>query len=124
MERRECERFKVPNATVTYETKKGLFKKKVSEKDCPFHEMSRGGVRFLCQNQLKMGSEISLDIFIPHEDDPMQINGEVIWVSMYATRGYKYQIGVQFYPFMMKKGENTPETLERIIALEKNTPNE
>ena len=119
MERRECVRFKVPDATLSYETKKGLFKKTITEDYCPIHEMSRGGIRFLCQNRMKIGSEISLNIQIPDEDVPMTINGEVIWSTMYATRGYKYQIGVQFYPFLMKKGENLPETLEGIIALEK-----
>jgi Tfp pilus assembly protein PilZ len=119
MERRECQRFKVPNANLAYETEKGLFTKKVTEEECPISEMSRGGVRYLCQNRLKMGREIMLDINIPGEKEPMKINGKVIWVSPYATMGYKYQIGVQYYPFLMKKGENPPETLERIILLEK-----
>lgn len=118
-EGRECIRFEVPGATVSYKKKK-LFssKEKYGEEFCPVLDMSRGGIRFLTQNPLKINSRLILKISLPGEKIPLNQMGHVRWASFNVGKSYKYQIGVQFDPYGEKKGQNYPGNLTKTIALE------
>src|SRR5665647_2542054 len=61
IERRLCQRFKIPGATVSYRKEK-LFssKTKIDEEFCPVLDLSRGGIRFLTQKPLKFKSKVTL----------------------------------------------------------------
>ncbi|NIM91701.1 MAG: PilZ domain-containing protein [Candidatus Aminicenantes bacterium] len=125
IENRACVRFEVPGATVIYQEKK-LFsaQEKDEEEFWPVLDMSRGGFRFLCQKPLKSNTRAYLKISIPGESAPMNLTGQVRWTSFNPGKSYKYQIGVQFNPYGEESGQNSPENLERLIALEnKFTPN-
>lgn len=118
-EGRECVRFEIPGATVSYKKKALIFSKdKHVEEFCPVIDMSRGGVRFLSQNSIKINTKLILEIALPGETIPLIQTGIVRWSSFHVGKSYKYQIGVQFDPYGEKKGQNYPGNLTKIIALE------
>lgn len=119
MERRLCVRFEIPGGTVNYRKKSLLSSKEdFDEEFCPILDMSRGGLRFLCQNEMKIDSKITLNISVPGEKIPLSLKGVVRWSSFAVGKSYKYQIGVQFNPYGEKKDQNYPGNLVKIIALE------
>jgi hypothetical protein len=119
IERRLCQRFKIPGATISYRKEK-LFssRKKIDEEFCPVLDVSRGGVRFLTQKLLKFKSRISLQLSIPGERVPLDLKGRVRWSNFNAGKSYKYQAGVQFNPYGLEKDQNIPQALTKIVALE------
>jgi len=120
-ERRVCERFKLQDAAVSYSLKKGVFFKKTHDGKYPVVEMSRGGIRFYDQKPLKIDKEVVINLFIPGNEDPLTLKGKVVWSSFSENAAYKYQNGVQFYPFGPEKGFNPPAALDQIINLEQET---
>jgi Tfp pilus assembly protein PilZ len=119
IERRTCIRFEIPGATVSYKLKKPLLtKSSYGEEFCPTIDLSRGGLRFLTQEDLKIGTALMLKISIPGERVPLELHGQVRWVAPNVGMSYKYQIGAQFSPYGEKKGQNYPGSLVKIIALE------
>lgn len=119
IERRTCIRFEVPGATLSYKLKKPLVVKPGYEEEfCPILDLSRGGLRFLAQQEQKVGTPVILKIAIPGERVPLELLGHVRWAAPSAKKGYRYQIGVQFSPYGEKKGQNYPGALVKIIALE------
>lgn len=120
IERRTCIRFEIPGATVSYKLKKPILVTKGSfaEEFCPTRDLSRGGLRFLSKDELKIGTTIILKISIPGERVPLELHGEVRWVAPESGTNFNYQIGVQFNPYGEKKGQNYPGSLVKIIALE------
>ncbi|MGZ5453342.1 MAG: PilZ domain-containing protein [Candidatus Aminicenantales bacterium] len=119
VERRLCRRFKIPGATISYR-KEGLFSSKTGtdEEFCPVLDLSRGGVRFLTQKPLKFKSRVFLQLSIPGERVPLDLRGRVRWSTFNAGKSYKYQAGVQINPYGLEKGQNVPQTLTKIVALE------
>lgn len=119
IERRTCIRFEIPGATVSYILKKPLLTKtSYGEEFCPVIDLSRGGLRFLSQEELKIGTPTTLKISIPGERVPLELHGQVRWVAPNVGMSYKFQIGAQFSPYGEKKGQNYPGSLVKIIALE------
>lgn len=119
IERRSCQRFKIPGATVDYKREK-IFPPSSGfiEEFCPVLDISRGGVRFLTQKPIKQNSHLSLKISVPGERIPLVLTGEVRWSTFNPGKSYKYQVGVQFSAYGEKKGQNYPGNLVKIIALE------
>jgi Tfp pilus assembly protein PilZ len=119
IERRLCQRFKIPGSTVSYRRERLFFKTtEFAEEFCPVLDISRGGVRFLTQKTLKFKSTVFLQIAVPGERIPLNLKGHVRWSSFNAGKSYKYQVGVQFHPYGEAKNQNYPGTLVKIIALE------
>jgi Tfp pilus assembly protein PilZ len=119
IERRTCIRFEIPGATLSYKQKRPLLTKSANgEEFCPIIDLSRGGLRFLSQEELKIGNPVTLKVAVPGERIPLELQGQVRWVAPNAGMSYKYQIGVQFNPYGEKKGQNYPGALVKIIALE------
>jgi hypothetical protein len=119
IERRICQRFKIPGATVSYRKEKVLWPKtKTDEEFCPVLDLSRGGVRFLTQKPLKFKSKVALQLSIPGERIPLNLKGRVRWSTFNAGKSYKYQAGVQFSPYGLEKNQNVPQVLTKIVALE------
>ena len=119
IERRLCVRFEIPGATVSYR-KTGFLSSKTEfdEEFCPVLDLSRGGLRFLCQNELKINGKIELQVSVPGEKIPLAQKGIIRWSSFAAGQSYKHQIGVQFNAYGEKKDQNYPGNLVKIIALE------
>lgn len=119
IERRLCQRFKIPGATVSYQRERRFFPPKGFEQEfCPVLDVSRGGVRFLTQKPLKSKARVVLQISIPGERIPLNLRGQVRWSSFNPGKSYKFQSGVQFNAYGEKKGQNYPGALVKIIALE------
>jgi hypothetical protein len=118
MERRSCVRFKIPGATVSYQRRSLLPKPGFIEEFCPLLDVSRGGVRFLCQKPVKPDTEVTLKISVPGERIPLTLKGLAKWSSLSEGKSYPYQVGVQFFPYGEDKDQNYPGTLVKIIALE------
>jgi hypothetical protein len=119
VERRLCQRFRIPGATVSYR-KASFFssKTRIDEEFCPVLDLSRGGVRFLTQKPLKFKSKIVLQLSVPGERVPLDLKGRVRWSTFNAGKSYKYQAGVQFNPYGLEKDQNVPQTLTKIVSLE------
>jgi hypothetical protein len=119
VERRLCQRFSIPGATVSYR-KERLFASKsgTDEEFCPVLDLSRGGVRFLTQKPQKFKTKIAQQLAIPGERVPIELKGRVRWSTFNAGKSYKYQAGVQFNPYGLEKDQNVPQSLNRIVALE------
>jgi hypothetical protein len=63
LERRTCQRFVIPGATVGYKEEGSFFKKgKSVEEEFPISNLSRGGVIFLTQKQIKLGTKLLLSL--------------------------------------------------------------
>ena len=126
IERRVCVRFEIPGATISYDKGGSLFSPpKYGEEFCPVIDLSRGGLRFLSQKNIKVDSNLSMKLSVPGERIPLQLQGKVKWSAPSPGKSYKYQIGIQFNPYGEKKGQNYPGALVKIIALEqKFTPTE
>lgn len=119
IERRLCQRFKIPGATVSLRRERLLFPPKtVDEEFCPVLDISRGGVRFLTQKALKFKTRVFLQVSIPGERIPLNLRGRVRWSSYNAGKSYRYQVGVQFNAYGERKTQNYPGALVKIIALE------
>jgi Tfp pilus assembly protein PilZ len=110
-EKRECKRFAIPGAAASIKAKE------YAEEFSPVLDISRGGVKLLVKRAVNMGSELTLKISIPAERIPLTLIGVVKWIS-YVEEKNKYSIGVQFNPYGVKKGQNYPGALVKIIALE------
>jgi hypothetical protein len=119
VERRLCQRFKIPGATVSYRIAR-LFAAKAGtdEEFCPVLDLSRGGIRFLTQKPLKFKSKVTIQLSVPGERVPIDLKGRVRWSTFNAGKSYKYQAGVQLNPYGLEKDQNVPQTLTRIVALE------
>ncbi|MBN2245913.1 MAG: PilZ domain-containing protein [Candidatus Aminicenantes bacterium] len=122
-ERRINERFNVRKAVVSYTLKKGIFFKKTYDEKYPVIEMSRGGIRFQDRNPLKIDKKVFLKLYLPNLDDPLTLRGKVVWTSSSEDDDYKYQNGIQFFPFGPEQGFNQPEALDKIIKMEQETDN-
>jgi Tfp pilus assembly protein PilZ len=119
IDRRAYKRIKIEGATVTYKEGRFFFsKKQYVEEFYPVVEISRGGVRFMGKKLFTISSQVSLKISLPEESSPLILKGRVRWTSLNPAMSYKYQIGIQFDPFALKKGCNHPEVLEKIMKLE------
>lgn len=118
LERRKCERFVVPGAAVVYRKDGLFFSRAYTENFYPVIDISRGGLRFVCEELLKAGTGLTLKLVIPNEEIPRPVMGKVRWVSTNPDKMYRYAIGVQFNPYGEGKGMNSPETLEKLRALE------
>jgi hypothetical protein len=118
MEKRECRRFEVFGAELSYRVQKRFFKPSAEEGvDAPVCDISYGGVRFLSDAEIKTGRELALDLRIPGENGPLHFKGKVAWVAPHPGPSYRYEIGVQFHPYGGKKGFNPPENLDRLKAI-------
>jgi hypothetical protein len=119
IERRTCKRFRIPGATACYR-KSSLFsnKKGFDEEFCPVIDLSRGGLRFLCQKPLKVRQKLSVDITIPGDRAPLIILGIVRWIGFNPGKSYKFQAGLQLNAYGDKKSYNSSETLARLTAME------
>ena len=119
VEKRLCQRFRIPGATVSYRLRRFFSSGSGTDEEfCPILDLSRGGLRFLTQKPLKFRSRVRLQLTVPGERVTLDITGRVRWSTFNAGKSYKYQAGVQFDAYGLEKGQNPPQTLAKIVALE------
>ena len=119
-EKRSCQRFKIPGATIHYNEFGFLtFLRKQLGKPHPLIDISRGGLRFLSEEKLEINTKLRMTLSLPAEEEPLQLIGEVKWIFAQPDAISLYQIGVQFYPYGVEKGENNPAHLLKIEEWQK-----
>ena len=122
LKKRHCERFLIPGTTLYYRNKPGLFiGTKYSEDYFPVINLSRGGVKFLCNERLKPGQAVVIKMNIPGETQHPEIKSNIRWVSKNPEQSYRYQIGVAFNTYGNGKNENPEDTLVFFKTLERRT---
>lgn len=119
LERRNCLRFSIEGAAISYQNQKLLpFMMKVEERNCPVVDLSRGGMCFLNQKPLKLHSKVRLQLFTPDEAIPLNLEGRVRWSVRTPGKSYRYQAGVQFNAYGEARNQNAPHLLDSLVALE------
>jgi hypothetical protein len=119
-EKRDCRRFGVPGATLRFKKEISFFAKgHFSAATFPLFDISQKGLRFFADHRLENELPLIIEIAFGDETTRLVINGRVRWTQSTAKGDYPYIIGVVFHPFGHEKGQNPPERLQRLIALEK-----
>ena len=120
LERRKCERFIIPGSTISYKVH-GLLQRHQSFSDNlhPVCDISKGGLSFLTDTPLKEEKEVSILLHVSEKEDPVQLEGKIVYVMLNTGVSYRYRIGVRFKPFGNREGLNSLECLNRLDELEK-----
>ena len=93
LERRACKRFEIPEATLDLRQSKPIFGLKAyKEASCKIEEISRGGIRFLCQKNLEIDNKIKMTISNRKDNFFQTLKGQVKWSSPYQTNKFGYRI--------------------------------
>jgi Tfp pilus assembly protein PilZ len=88
------------------------------EEDCPILDISRGGLSFLAQKNFRVNRRLTMKISIPEENEPLNMRGRIRWTAPNPGFSYRFQVGVQFDAYGLKKGLNNPVNLTKLEALE------
>jgi hypothetical protein len=109
-------RFTVPGAAVSWMPEG---QKAFSEENMPLSDISRGGLSFLANEPPATGSNIFLKIFLPQNNETLELLGRVVYSN---SRGpgliYRYRVGVELKAFVQSEGGNPPQSLKVIEAFE------
>jgi hypothetical protein len=115
--RRAFKRFSIPGAVVFWI--QGC-QEPLPESGSPLSDISRGGLSFLSNEPPAIGSEISLRIVLPQNQETLELSGHVIYALLRGPRlTYRYRIGVDLKSFEPSQGGNSPDVLKTIEALER-----
>jgi hypothetical protein len=118
-EQRKCIRFTIPGSSLNVTIRKPASEQKLYDEEfCPVADISRGGIRFLCNKSVPLDSQVDLKISIPGEQIPLRLCGVVRWIGTSAGKNYAYQMGIQFFTYGEGQNQNYPGALVKIIALE------
>ena len=119
VERRTCARFSVFGATVTYTGEAGLLGRKITEDERrPVINMSRGGLLFLSDQNLKSGVKLTVCLRDAEEEIICELQCKVVWTSPSFGESYPFKIAVQFAPYGSAASSNPQECLQKIKELE------
>lgn len=95
----------------------GLFRQKKYINTIRLYNISKGGLSFACDEELKKGKTIILKLFIPGEE-PLELLAKVCW-QRDSSDGYSLATGAAYLPFGKGPNMNPTETLDRLRALDK-----
>ncbi|MFC2156722.1 PilZ domain-containing protein [Acidobacteriota bacterium] len=118
-ERRLCFRFEIPGATLHY-WNAGFdpYGKNDGEKNLPVLDMSRGGIRFLSQEEISLQSLVQVEVDFPEENQSLSLKGQVIWSVLDPADEYKYQNGIVFDREWMDQDKDAQTSLKFMENLE------
>jgi hypothetical protein len=120
LKRRACQRFYVPGASLSYRIHRFLLHDKDCSKDfCPALALAKGGVGFLTNHQLGRRRRLSMLLTFSAEEEPIRLEGRVVYCIPAPVTSHRYQVGVAFAPFSPEKGHNSLEALRTLERLEK-----
>ncbi len=77
--------------------------------------ISAGGLAFLTNDQIQIGSEVQLSILIPSFEKPVEVEGQVVRVDNSPTKGMKYLVAVQ-YTKIIGDNKKAMEEFDKILA--------
>ena len=120
LERRTCQRFVIPGATVVVQVRGFLqSQKSVPDDVYPVVDLSKGGICFFSDWAPKEDKEVTLLLNVLEHGGTLPLEGKVIYVSVNKGISYPYRVGVQFKPFGSGEGFNPLERLDKLEELEK-----
>ena len=103
-ERREFQRFKIPDAKVLFlqeEDSRGT--KRVSGEGL-IENCSVKGIRFITETKLQSGVKVKLELVIPAKE-PVTLEGNIIWCSVLSYKNRTIAVA-EFAPFGEGQGYN------------------
>ena len=115
-EKRTCHRFEIPNSSLMYK-KIGLFRQKKYINTIRLYNISKGGLSFACEEEIKKGKTIIIKLFIPKEE-PLEILSKVCY-QRDSSDGYSLATGVAYLPFGQGANMNPTKSLDRLRELDK-----
>jgi len=116
IEKRRCHRFEIPEAQVKYKKVWLGFSLRDFSDYRSLENISKGGLAFWCEEKLRLGTKILVQIHTPGED-VLELVGRVRWQGFPAGKLYTV-VGVEFMPFGEGKKWNSFEALEALKRLE------
>lgn len=117
LERRECQRFEVPGATVQYRSPWFPISFNGFSQPCLTVNVSKGGLAFYCRSTMERGKKLAVRLNVPGED-PLELRASVRWCA-FSWEKMTYVVGLEFAPFGSGRGTNPRETLDRLRELER-----
>ncbi len=120
-ERRNLQRFTIPDATVIYKQEEGFQESKAVSGVGKLMNMTVNAVRFETQHVLVPGAVAILELNIRGKD-PIHVLGNILWVSS-AEKSTSANAMVQFFPFSTEHGHNTIESKLQLEILNKEFAN-
>jgi len=115
-ENRTCHRFEIPGSILMYK-KIGLIIAKKYVEAIHLYNISKGGLSFACDDELKKDKTIIIKIMIP-DDTPLELLAKVCWQRESREQDY-LATGVAFSTFGSGPGYNPMATLDRLRELDK-----
>lgn len=119
-EKRKCKRFILPGASISYEIHGFLGHRKPSpEKTYFLIDLSKGGLGFLTNKPPKTGTKISILLHFSDDEEPISLEGTVVYSMLNVGIIAQYRVGVEFKPYGDEKGFNSRKALDKLDELEK-----
>jgi AraC-like DNA-binding protein len=112
-------RFIIPRTTVKYQAHSLWIRKPVFSNPCPLVDLSREGLAFLADYAPKLGMWVSLRLKFPGREDILQVEGHVVYAVATGIAGYRYRVGIKFWPFANRGGCNALKALDVLIDFER-----
>ena len=112
-------RIIIPKATVKYRIYSFWSRKSEYSNQCPLVDFSSDGLALLADEFVQPQKRIEIILRFPGEEPEIQVEGSIIYSVATGIAGYRYRVGVRFFPFGKRKGINTPKAHEALIRLEK-----
>jgi len=106
-ERRKFIRLEIP-IELKYLIEGSPVRKEVVTKD-----LSCDGLRFVSEERIEEGASLELNLAIPNANNPVHINGNVVWVKRVSTEdGSPFEVGIEF----IKIEEDNKNTFLRYLC--------
>ena len=106
------------------------FEVKVSYQNGEKHQMSQaknigiGGICLVCQERLGLFEQVSLDIPLSGQDDPIQCAGTVMWTVKVAKGGdeCEYDLGIEFVGIKKKDKDRLVRYIDSVVEKSEKGP--
>jgi len=116
VEKRRCHRFEVPGGIGRYKKTGPLHFFRSFSKVTPVIDVSKGGLSLECEDKLRKGDKIKIELQIPTEE-PIILRSLVLRHGQPRDR-VNQMACVKFAPFGKLMGGNSSEALEVLKCLE------
>ncbi len=113
-------RLIIPKTTVRYQPHSPWLwiQKSNYSTHCPLVDLSRDGLAFLTDHAPMPEKQISMLLRFPGGEEISRLKGRVIYAVATGIAGYRYRVGVQFLPFVDRRGCNAIKVLDLLVNLE------
>jgi Tfp pilus assembly protein PilZ len=115
-EKRTCHRFEIPGSFLMYK-RIGLIRAKKYIEAARLYNISKGGLSFACDEEIKKGKNIIVKIIIPDQND-LELLAQVCW-QRESRDQINLATGIAFSTFGSGSGRNPMESLDRLRELDK-----